>query len=173
MFTIVLTLLKTLPIKDYIYVGAITVILGLCVYFVRHERSIGAAAVVAADARAASAQLVHDADVESKAKQLVAASTAIYNDTLRNGPAPDAPSVLVCQRPPTDSGPMPGDASPRRGVHAGAAVSTDLAPVSESTVEHPIDIGPATDKQFQDADAEITALQAYIRACQTEGMCAK
>lgn len=173
MLTIVLTALKTLPIKDYIYVGLIvslTVGFGL---FVRHERAIGAAAVQAADARAAQLQSVHAGEVEARATQLNTAALATFNAVVASAPAADAPAVLVCQPAPAARDPVPGDASPRGGANASPAVSADLAPVDESTVEHPVDIGPATDKLFEDTDAEITALQAYVKACQTAGICQK
>lgn len=173
MLTIVLTALKAIPVKDWLYGSAIAALLGGGAYLIHHERTIGAQRVQAADQKAAQAQEVHNAEIESRAKALVSGSALAYKAALSSPPASDAPTVLVCSQPATASDTVPGNASSRPLRHGEPAVPEPMAPVGEQTVEHAVDIGPETDQRFHTADAQVTALQAYIRACQEAGICAK
>jgi hypothetical protein len=166
-----LALLKLVPLKDWIYLGAILVLLTAFGWYTLHERQIGARNIEAADQRVVNAALIHNQEVETRAKTLTDAAVAQYKATLAAPPADDAPHLL-CDTTP-DRGPVPQDASARGRDHGSAAVPVSRAPDHESSVEHAIDLGPALDKLHQDADAQVTALQTYIRACQAAGICAQ
>lgn len=167
-----LALLQLMPLKDWIYCGLLAGVLGAFGWYTYHERQVGEATIEAADQRAAAAQLVHNQEIETRAKTLTDAAVAAYKATVAAPPAGDAPH-LVCVSPAPDRGPVPAHAGASGGAHGAAAVSGDRPPDHESSVERAVDIGPALDKLHQDADAQVTALQAYIRACQAARICSQ
>ena len=167
-----LALFKFVPLQHLVYGGIIAALLAGFGWYTYHERQIGEAQVEAADQRVAAAQLVHDEEIEIRAKTLTDAAVAAYKATVVAPPASDAPHLL-CLSPAPDRGPVPTNAGNRSLAHAATDVPGAGPPDHESSVEHAIDLGPALDKLHQDSDAEVTALQAYIRACQGASLCAK
>lgn len=158
-------LLKLVPIKDWLYGGAIIAILLSGIGFIHHERAVGAAAVQAADQRAHDARIAHNTEVETRAKTLADAQVAAYKATLAAPPPADAPrlrcrAVESAARLPANVGSGPAlDA----GTNSGTAGAQDSGPV--------FDPGPDLTKLLRDADAHIRALQQYISDCQQEGVC--
>ena len=161
----ILLLLKRVPLKDWLYGGAIIALLLAFGWYTAHERGIGADQVKAADARASAAQIIHNREVEDRAKKIADAAVAQYIATLTRPPAADAPHVLVCKRP-VATGTVPADAGHSADSHGAADV-----PVSGSSDPQPVDIGPPIDKKFEDADALVKALQSYVQACVDAKIC--
>lgn len=164
-------LAKLVPFKDYIYGGIIIALITGFLVFVHHERAVGAAAIKASDAKAVAAQTQLNKEIESHAQTTVAQIAKSFSDVVSKPPAADAPHLRVCQ----PSGAVPSSA------HAGTASSADAAPVVPAAVpgsgEQPaddyVDFGPPLDKLYEDADAQVTGLQDYIKACQAAGICLK
>lgn len=128
----------------------------------------GEAHVKAADERAKQAQIIHNREVEDRAQKIATAQVSALRAELARAPAPDAPH-LVCAR-----------AKPASGVRhdggAGPAPVGNPVVASEGSGDHEgdgatVDIGPALDKNNEDADARLKAAQDYIRGCIAIGAC--
>lgn len=143
----------------YVEIAAALLLAGLFGWYTIHERHIGRDAILAADARTVAAQVFHNKEVEDRAQVQTDAAMAAYMRTLSRPPAADAPHV-VCHKP-ASPGPVPTDVSPRPAP----------ASPSDSPAAGTFDPGPALDKLHEDADAEITALQAYVQACIDAKIC--
>lgn len=151
---------KLVPFRDWVYLGAIVALLITFGVYTHHERAIGEHKIEAVDAKLAAAQRQHNQKVEDNAQSDIGASVAQYNVSV-GGPLAPVP-VLVCNR-------APGPAAVRD--HAGAPAASDgrASVPAESTV--PFDPAPAVINDARDADAQVTLLQSYIRACQKAGFC--
>lgn len=147
-----LSLLKALPLKDYLYLGAIAVIVTGFAVYTSHERGIGAAKVVAQDAKLAAAQEQHIKDVNALAAARTTKTGDTYVATIA-APAPAGPRIL-CKRPTA--------ASP--GVLPEAAGNTGLSvSVANGAETDKLDIGPPLRTTGRNADALIIALQDEVR----------
>jgi hypothetical protein len=165
-----LALLKLIPLKDWVYCGLIAALLAGFTWYTFHERAVGQAHIKAADRRVQQAALIHNQEVETRAKTLTDAAVAAYKATVAAPAAADAPHLL-CVAPGPDH--VPAHAGDRPRAHAAVDVSDTRPADHESSVEHAVDIGPVLDKLHEDADAEVKALQAYVSACQAAGICLK
>lgn len=160
-----LALLKLIPLKDWLYGGVIVALLIGFGVFVHHERNVGATKVITADAAAVAKQAAHNTEIETHAQQTVTQISETYAKAVAAPPAADAPHLWV--RQPSSSCPAGANASPARAADGGPVVSAAVPSAGEDA----IDFGPPLDKSFQDADAQVTGLQDYIKACQTAGLC--
>lgn len=158
-----LAILKLIPLKDWAYVGIITALLIGFGVFVHHERSIGEQKIETADAALAAKQIELNTEKETHAQDVINTATEVYKNTLAAAPAPDAPHVFVCDRATTGASTVRADASAGSGADAAAHVPEESS----------VDIGPGLDTVGRDADAQVIALQAYIRSCQAAGACKK
>jgi hypothetical protein len=165
-----IALLKLIPLKDWLYAALITALVITFSVYSHHERVIGEQKVERADAKAVNAQIIHNTEVEARAKTLADTAAAIYKFESSLPPAVDAPHLWVRSDASCDS-PVPADVGTRSGADGSSDVSAARTPADDSTVEHAVDIGPSLDKLLQDADAEVRALQEYVRSCQDEGVC--
>lgn len=154
---------KLVPIRDWIYLGVFVALIGAFAYYTHHERAVGAQQIVAADTRAAQKQAAAVAKVESSAKVEVQNATQAYAAAISAAHVP-APHI-VCYGPSAGSRSVPGHASTSGSSNGGASVP------EESSV--PFDPAPGILDNDKQADAQVTLLQSYIRACQAAGVCAK
>jgi hypothetical protein len=158
-------LLAIFGVKDVVYLGIILAGIagGTVAWKVHdfHERTLGEQRIEAADAKAATIQTKHDADVAAAA---TAASTKAIEDYHEALAAVDVPAPsIVCHA--ASSGSVP--------VAAGTAARGDgsTAVPAESTVPFDPSLGIlANDKQ---ADAQVTLLQSLIHSYQAAGVVAK
>lgn len=149
--------------KAVVEVVAALALAAVVAWFPRHEREIGRQQQVAVQAQLAAAQVVKNQEVQDRAKELTDQAVAQYKATLAAGPSSSAPHVRVCV-PAASSAVVPAAAGAGPVDHGTAA--------GPAVVAQPgADIGPATDKRFADEDAQIEALQSYVRACQDAGIC--
>jgi hypothetical protein len=156
--------LSLIPIKDWAYLGGIAALLIAFGVFTVHERHMGAAKIAAADAALVEAQKVHTQEVENAASGKVAQALADYKASeLKPVVIPRSLSHLVCVAP--RSGPVPGN--------GGSAPGSDGASHVPAESDVPFDPAPAILRDGSDADAQVKLLQDYIRACQSQGLCAK
>lgn len=144
--------MPTLSLKTYIDIAAGVIVL-LFLAWVFHE---GEKRIESANAKAAAAQVVHNEEVQNQAAVAIAAAEARYTTAFTA--APVAPvHVSVCK-------PAPRPVSSAEAARPGA----DAAPDVSAAVGPARDIGPDTDHFFDQADAQIEALQVVIRAYQAE-----
>lgn len=155
-------LLKLIPLKDWAYAGIIAALLVGFGVFVHHERSIGEQKIETADAVLAAKQIELNTEKETHAQDVINTATNVYKNTLAAAPAADAPHVFVCDR-------ATGGSAVRPDASAGSSADAGTHVPEESSV----DIGPGLDTVGRDADAQVIALQTYIRACQAAGACKK
>lgn len=148
----------TLSLKTYIDIAAGLIVVAFLAW-VFHE---GEKRIESADAAAVAAQVVHNAEVNQQAQSAIQAAQEHYR-ALYAAP-PIAPvHVSVCDTIP--SAPVPSSAV--AGGSPGPAGSNGAPSVSPA-VGSARDIGPSTDQLFDEADAQITALQAIVRAQQQQ-----
>jgi len=137
--------------------------------FVMHERGIGRKQEAAAQQKLAAALIIHKQEVESRAQvlanQIAANLAAKYAAELA-----DPIHVRVCKYAPQPSSSLPADGGTG---HAADGPPEPRVPVAQGSEGEGTDIGPLTQKHLRDADAQIEALQEYIRVCQKEGICQK
>lgn len=142
--------MPSLPLKDWLYGGAIIVLMIAFGLYTNHERGIGADKIKAQDAKLSAAAVQHSLDVAALADKKTTTNGDHYVAAI-NAPIPDSPRV-VCKRTIT---PVVMPETPNRpGLLDGAA---------DSAKADSIDIGAPLDKIGRDADAKITALQNEIR----------
>ena len=153
-----------LSLRDYVYLAIVVALVGAFGWYTFHERDVQAAKDKAADQRVADAQLIHNTEVQDRATLLTTQAMDVYRRQLAAAPDRGAPHVWVRQPAASCPRPVPGDAGSGPAAPAAAAVP---AAVPQS------DIGAADDKLHADADSEIRALQAQIRAYQAAGVVAK
>lgn len=146
-------MLPPLSLRTYIDIAAGVVVL-LFLWWVYHE---GEKRIEDADARVVAAQVIHNEEVNQRAQSAIQAAEERYR-TLYAHP-PIAPvHVSVCNTP--GPGPLSGPAADSAGADAASDVP--------AAVGQARDIGPATDHILDQADAQIEALQAIIRAQQAQ-----
>lgn len=152
---------KLIPFRDWVYLGAFVALLIAFGVYTHHERVIGEQKVEAVDAKLAAAQVQLNKKVEANAQSDIKSSVAQYNASV-SAPIASVP-VLVCRSAASGSDTVRG--------HAGATgASNGAARVpAESTV--PFNPAPAVINDARDADAQVTLLQSYVRACQKAGYC--
>jgi hypothetical protein len=147
----VLAFLRLIPLKDYLYGGAILVLVIGFFGYRSHVIAIGESRIQAQDKVIADAQRQHNQDVND----LAAARTAKNGDhyvEVTHRPIADSPHV-VCINPAPRRGPVPETAGDP-GIPAAAA---------NRPAADPLDIGPSLDRTGRDADALIVALQDEVR----------
>lgn len=148
-----------LPIKTYIDIGFGLIVVAF-LWFVYHE---GEKRIEDADVRAAQAQVIHNEEVNKAAQSAIAAAQADYNAKL--SAVTVAPvHVSVCQ--PAHPRAVPSTAVV--GSAAGTGRPDGASSVSQAVGSEGYDIGPFTDQLLDEADAQIAALQAIIRAQQQQ-----
>ena len=150
-------------IKGYLIAGLAAALVLAFGWWTFHERSVEHKEDAQADKTLAAKAVAHNTEVESNAQKAIDAAVAAYAAAHPVVAAPD----LVC----TLSVP------PRRSIVssiASAAGIGDAAPaVPEESAGPPFNPAPAVLRNDADADAQVTELQAYVRACQAAGICAK
>jgi hypothetical protein len=143
-----------MPIRTYIDIAAGIVVL-LFLWWVFHE---GERRIEDADARAVAAQVIHNEEVNRRAQSAIAAAEELYR--TKYAAPPLAPvHVSVCHAP---------GASAVSSTPAGAGGSDAAADIPPAVGHEGDDIGPYTDHLLDQADAQIEALQAIIRAQQEQ-----
>lgn len=147
-----------IPTKDKLYGLAIVLILVAFWAFTVHERSVGGAAV----SRTQSAAAAKQADIAAKKTAVGATNSTTaevrYVSTI-NAVIPDSPHLLVL------------DSGTAAAAVCAAAYPTERDDPSESSVEHPRDIGPDLDKIGRDSDAQVILLQSVLKSCVEIGAC--
>jgi hypothetical protein len=147
-----------IPTKDKLYALLIAVLVLLFWLFVRHERAVGRNAVVAVQAAAAADQAKRAA-----AKTAVGATNSTHAEvryvSTINAVIPDSPHLLVL------------DSGTAAAAVCAAGYPTERDDPTESSVEHPRDVGPELDKIGRDADAQVTFLQSLVQSCVDIGAC--
>jgi hypothetical protein len=152
--------MPVLPLKTYIDIAAGLIVALFCAWVCRHFYMMGENAIRAADAKVVAAQKVHNDEVNTQVASKLAAALAVYK--AQYAASPIAPvHVSVCNI--TSSSPFPADEPAAPGSNAKASVPPAVGPVR--------DIGPATDKLLEQADAQVTLLQAYVQTCIDKGIC--
>lgn len=150
-----------LPIKEWLYIGAIIAILSAFSWYTYHERSVQHQKDIAADARVVAAQQIHDKEVIDKASTLAKDKIDELQNQINSKPASDAPSLRVC---------IPKSPSPPRVPTVPSGQKSDAVP-GESTVVPEQDLGHELDKRFADDDARLKAAQIVLQACIDSGRC--
>lgn len=145
--------------------GSLAIVVGL-LWFVHHERDVGYQQRVAYEAKIDALQEKLNAQKDQDAQAIVNASVAVYQNTLAK-PVPAAHVVRLCD---------PSVPAVAAGTNGGTAGKPDDSAELQITVERPgasvgYDIRPITEYFLDRASAQITALQAYVSACQKEGFC--
>lgn len=139
-------------VKLYAELAAAFAICALLMWGIHHLREQGREEIRAAQAQLVQARIVHNAEVETRAKTIADESLARYKNSLGAPPPSDALTVRVCK--PSNGGALRGDASPRPLTDAGGRLSAG--------VEEGRDIGPFTEQLFARCNAKVKALQEYI-----------
>lgn len=165
-----LALLKLVPLKDWIYTGLIVALIAGFALFVHHERVIGEDTIKVADAKVVAARIAHNTKVEANAQATVTQIAQTYADVSSAPPAADAPHLWVQHSAPSSCTPSANAGTPGR-TDGGSVLSAEVSNAGEEPDPSAFDVGPQLDKSFEDADAQVTGLQDYIKACQTEGLC--
>lgn len=149
--------MPTLPIRDYLYLAAILVLLlGFGIY-THHERSVGSAAVVASDQKAVQAQQERNSALQTAA----ALATSINNGDYKREiaiPIHDAPVPVGLCGSARSSGPVSSAAAPDgSGTVAPVNGAEDASAIAE--VQRLTEFADSAVQIGRDADAQIEALQ--------------
>jgi hypothetical protein len=155
----------TLPLKDYLYAGAILVLVIAFMLFVHHERSVGEAKVVAADQKAVAAQVERNTAVRAIAGVATQLAQVTYEHTIAapvTGVAPIKCLRLSAQR----SRPVPV-APASAGSGDSPAVSGRPDFTDTQAVPGP-DLATALVTIGRDSDAQIKALQQVVAQLRKE-----
>lgn len=155
-------LLSLIPGRAWLYTTIVALIIGGLGTFAIHERAAQHKKDVAVQVEATQKQAVKVKEVETHAKSEVQNDMEEYHKAVAAHPASDAPHI-VCARPGkqllADAGAGPvGPPKP-------------AVPTAGTKDSGQFDPGPALDKLHQNADAQVKALQAYIKACQEAKIC--
>lgn len=155
--------LALIPFKDWCYLGVIMAILAGFGWYTYHERSIGAAKVVAADAKLVAAIAQRDAALQTTAALADSIAQGNYTHEI-SVPVTDAPvPVGLCDNSP-DPLAMPAAAdSGKSGITEAARSGQDASAVTK--LQHFAD---AAVEIARDDDAQIDALQTIIMNLRTE-----
>lgn len=150
----IIAMFKMLPLKDYLYLGAIIVIvLGGWGYV--HSKETQAVLKDRANAsKVAAVTKDRNEAITALATNNITKIGDRYVATITAPPPADSPHVFVCKRAaPSGSGALSEAAG-----HPGVPASAPDVPAAA-----PVDIGPPIDKVGIDADARVTALEDIIR----------
>jgi hypothetical protein len=142
------------PIRDYIYAGALVVLLIGFGLFVHHERAIGEAKVISADQKAAAIAEQRDTALTAAAALANNISEGKYEKIIQSPPVRVAAPVGLCHSAPDAS--MPSTA----GSDQGGSNAADNGNEDASIVSTLSDFATNAVKIAVDADAQIAALQA-------------
>lgn len=145
--------MPTLSIKAYVDIAAAIIVLLFLAWVFRE----GEKRIEAADARVVAAQVIHNEEVNQRAESAIQAAQDHFRALYASPPIAPV-HVSVCNAP------GPGPLSSPSADIAGADAAADV-PAAVGQVR---DIGPETDHLFDQADAQIEALQAIIRAQQAQ-----
>lgn len=156
-----LALLKLVPVKDWIYAGIIAALLALFGVYTVHERHIGEQKIETADARVVSAEKARDQAIQATALSEINVSVQKYQAAV-TAPTVSVPSI-VCHA--ALSGAVSGAAGSPGTGHDSSDVSESTGPDFDPA-QHVLEVG-------RQADAQVTLLQDYVRACQQAGLCKK
>lgn len=160
-------MLRLLPpqFKLYAEIAAVIGFAILVAWFTHKQREVGRQQVQAANAVAEQNAIINKVELEALARMRAG---VIVNElqASRVAPAPsDALSVRVCK---------PGTGLPSNvRTDGGSRGPSDGEAGLSSGVAEGRDIGPETEQILARANAQVKALQDYIRACQEAGACAK
>lgn len=152
-------------VKLYAELIAVLAFAAFITWGVHHLREQGRQEILAANARADAAAVIHKAEVEALVHMRYG---AIINELEKSRTAPppaDALSVRVCKPGTPLPGHLPANGSPRPPADGTAGLSAG--------VEEGRDIGPFTEQLLKRANAQVKALQEYVRTCQEAGICRK
>lgn len=134
----------------------VALVLFVIIGFGWHERGIGTAKCVAADTKAEAKQDEKDAQTLQKQQDAVTTEGTTY-DAIIAAPPPVGPPVRLCHDAPHPA-PVPAAPAARPGPDGGAAV-----PAASGGDPQAPDIGPDLRANTRQADAQVSALQAYVR----------
>jgi len=123
--------------------------------FAWHERSLGAAKCVQADAKAVSAQEAHNATVEAQGTTTVFQEASDFHEAT-SAPIAHPVQLRVCNASPRGSLPDSGSTGPIGHDSPALPGSSDGAAVQGESV------GPKLQELGRDADAQVRELQDYI-----------
>ena len=157
--------MPTIPLKDYLYAAAIAVLLIAFGLFVHHERSVGAAKVVAADQKAVAAQVERNTAVQTVAGVATQLAQVTYEHTIVAPVAAVAP--IRCLR-------LSAQRSSAVPPAPGSAGGRDVAPVSAIADNGSVKTVPGHDLATalvtigRDSDAQIKALQQIVAELRQE-----
>ena len=161
--------LSLIPIKDWLYGGAIIALLIGFLCFIRHERAIGAAAVAASDQKAVAAQVERDQAVQAVASVATQLAQVNYEHTIASPPVSGVAPINCVRHDPrgngTVSAPPAGNGSGENGPVSGGgntpgAIAVSGPPAPDLATEL-VTIG-------RNADAQIKALQDIVAALRSE-----
>lgn len=162
-------LLSLIPIRDWCYIAVIAALLAFGgTWYVKHnhaEQKIGEQKVEAADAKAVAAQTVRNQKVESNAQDAINAALAEYDASISAPPAVQPPRIVCHGAVAAGGRAVPGHAG-ASGAGDGSAVVPESTGPEFDPSKHVLSVGQA-------ADAQVTLLQNYVRACQAAGLCKK
>ena len=164
-------MIKTLlaPYEVYIWAALAFLLLVGGVYEVHHLENIGVQRQLAADAKIADAQRVHAAEVEDRARALMAAEGGkLHGAFVAPDPKPPV-AVRVCPRAAAPQLPVPANGGAVTGS-AGGSPDVRVA-VADGSATQGVDIAPSTEALLDRADAEIAYWRQYYRTCKAQGIC--
>lgn len=156
-------LLKLIPGKDWIYGTIIVALLAGFGWYTYHERNIGEQTIEAKNKAIATAQIVHNKEVTDRATTQISKALEDYK-AAHATPALTGPN-LVCHTVPS-SVTVPQSSSTAKGSNGTTAIP-------EESVGPSFNPSPGILANDRDADAQVTLLQDYVRACQAAGLCSK
>lgn len=155
--------LSLIPLKDWLYGGAIIALLIGFLCFIRHERAIGEAKVIASDQKAVAAQVERDQAVQAVASVATSLAEKTYEKTIA-APVTHAPVPSRLCNNALSHGALPG-APAGNGSGDNPAVSgvPDAGTLAELQrfADNAVTIA-------RDADAQVIALQAVDAALRKE-----
>lgn len=155
--------LALIPVKDWIYCGIIVVLMIGFGVFVHHERTVGAAKVIASDQKAVAAQVQRDVAVQTVAALATSTAQGDYDHAITT-PIAAAPVPVGLCRPARGSSSVSNAAGKDNGGISSAVSGTEDAG-STSELQRFADAAVTI---AHDADAQVIALQEIIAALRSE-----
>jgi hypothetical protein len=150
------------PIRDYIYAGAIVLLLIGFVVFVHHERAVGEAKQIALQQKSDAIATQRDTALVTAAALANNISEGVYEKVIA-APAVRQPApIRLCSSPAIAS--VPSTASADQSGND----SADSGRASESVEQKLSDYATAVVKIADDSDAQVTALQAELATIRAE-----
>jgi|ERR1019366_2167279 hypothetical protein len=155
--------MPTFPIKDYIYAACILVLVIGFSLFIRHERSVGEAKVVAADQKAVAAQVERNTAVQTVANVATQLAQVNYEHTIV-APVVNAPVPVRLCNLALRSRALP---EPAVAVPSGSP-TTDIGSTNADSTAELQRFADSAVAIARDADARVIALQADNAALRQE-----